>query len=74
MDNRQTAREGYQTAITTAERTRNLTAKSMDAAFFRTLGASMFWLMRREKKYSYAYALFSSHFEANRQAARILKK
>ena len=58
----------------TASDTHHLTASDIDEAFFRNLAAAMFWLMRREKKYSYGYAMFQGHFEANRQAALILSK
>ncbi len=61
MDNRQTD-------------ARHLTASDLNESFFRNLAASMFWLMRREEQYSYGYAMFKGHFEANRQAALILSK
>ena len=70
MDTEQTACKGS----LTADNTRHLTAADLNESFFRNLAASMFWLMRREKKYSYGYALFKGHFHANRHAARVLSK
>ncbi len=58
----------------TANDTRHLTARDLNASFFRNLAASMFWLMRREEKYSYGYAMFKGHFESNRTAALVLSK
>ena len=63
MDNRLTATD-----------TRHLTANDLNEAFFRNLAAAMFWMMRREEKHSYGYAMFKGQFEANRQAALILSK
>lgn len=42
------------------------TAANLNEAYFRNLAAYMFWLMRREEKYSFSYKLFKGYFESYR--------